>query len=303
MPSGPSTPRQAVYLSSIEYMVGEQVPISALPDPLVQSNLPDLLNEGLVSCRVSDVQTPQLASLCATRSVNSSKLRRPDAIIYASESPSSADVWNVLLGGKLPDVTGIGVSGNGCGNLAPALRIARALIQSERLGQMVIVTSDRVDNGTRYQTHGTTVLSDGAASCLVSASPPTSGPYCKVLALSSEVRADFAPADAVFSMETISDAISMAQAAMMEELTEWDFERLITGNYGATTREFLAMAAGLDWDAAYCPSIADFGHCFSADILISLSELLSGPFDDGERILLMPTSSRSWSLIAVECCV
>jgi 3-oxoacyl-[acyl-carrier-protein] synthase-3 len=218
------------------------------------------------------------------------------------------DLWELLRGLDTPRTPAVVVNGNGCGNLALALGVACNSVRAEEgHSGVLIVVADRLDDpDERYQPNGQTILSDGAASCLVGTQVPTAG--FRLLGISVRQRADF-DHGAVPSMAGVRVVMAGVEEAVEDlrtkmQSTEDDtpaYSRLVTGNYGVSTRGFLALAAGMDTADDYAPHASDVGHCFAADLLVNLATLQEHKeVRPGERLLLLATSSRSWSAMAVE---
>ncbi|GAA2107301.1 hypothetical protein GCM10009759_46250 [Kitasatospora saccharophila] len=297
-----------VHISSIAAELGTRTPLEDLRSARIAQQLTVLRAEGLAHCRVAGPTAPELAAACATRTLAAAGVR-PDSVVYSSESFAgesvTTDLWDFLLSVGTPATPALAVNGNGCGNLANALEVARNRLRTEPDESSALVTvADRLDHHDRYQPNGQTVLSDGAASCLVTTAPQ--GPSYRVLGISCHLRADW-PQDvpAMASARTVMAGVEAAVTRLRSRLPDpaTEFGRLITGNYGSSTRSFLAMAAGLDPDDAYAPLAADTGHCFAADPLLALDALeREGAVLPGERLLVLATSSRSWSAVALEYC-
>lgn len=297
---------EPVHLSGITYEVGNAMPIAQLTDPEIVQELPKLLAGGLLECRVSTESAVALGIRSGRTTLERVANPVPDAVILSSDSlergSASTDVWNLLCGLGLPSVTAMAVTGNSCGTFAPALRTARNLIHAEGLSRVLVVTADVIERHSRYQPHGNTVLSDGAAACMVSREP--SGPGFRVLGIATEVRADLAPHNrAILGARMIAQAVAACMRQLEPQMPDLDrgFDRLVTGNYSAPTMTFLATAAGMPAESTFAPHIAEFAHSFSADQLITLATSVDrAVLTEGERLLVLITSSRSFSLVALE---
>lgn len=293
-----------VYLSSFGHAFGEPVPLAELDDPGVHALLTELTDEGLKYCCVSTSSVTELAAASSRATLAGQE--PVDAIVFCTDtSPEltpTSEVWDLLLALDLPRTPITFVGGAGCGNIGPGLSAARALILVEGASRVLLVTSDRQQQRTRYLDNGRTVMSDGAGSCLVTATP--TGPGFAVRGLSNSFRADIGTVTerrisvARATAQAIEDTVRRLTGPL--SLTARDFRYLLMGNYGHTAQEFLAMSAGLPTRRVYCPMLDRTGHCFAADVLVSLGDLVATrDVADGDRVLLLTASPRSWSAVAL----
>ncbi|MFB7947451.1 hypothetical protein ACFC6L_21320 [Kitasatospora phosalacinea] len=299
--------RDPVYIYAVAHALGEREPISGLTDPVVVDHL-DLLHEnGFQHYLASSRNVHELAGESATRTLSSVDATQIGAVVYATNSPSenvthSQDGWAFLRAASLRGVPLTVVGGNGCGNLAIALRTARNAVQAEGLSSALVVTTDRVTSGSRFEDSGSIILSDGAASCVVG--PTLRGPGFRLLGVSTAVKAELGGSASLMAMaRVIRTGIHRAVENLRRTVPggAGPFRLLVTGNYGLTTRRMFSTLCGFDLSETYAPLVADIGHCFSADLLISLAELeKESLLRHGDRLLLLATSPQSWSLIAVE---
>ncbi|MCX4985997.1 3-oxoacyl-[acyl-carrier-protein] synthase III C-terminal domain-containing protein [Streptomyces sp. NBC_00572] len=299
-------PPPEVHLSALAYELGGSVDIALLDDSGVAQRLDALTAEGLRHCRVSDRSAPQLGAASARATLAAADGLIPGALVLATESrtPSPTQIlWETLRSVPLPRTPGLVVGENGCGNVAPALRAARGVLLAERVAGVLLTFADRLTTPSRFMPDGDTVMSDSAASCLVTAGPP-GHPSFRVLAVATSVQADLVPEERVLKgartiMKAVREALGRINGSIPEP--ERGFDWFITGNYSATTRRFLATAAQMPEEKAYSPHHASYGHCYSADQLITLAALeAEGRLTHGHRVLLLASSARSWSLVALE---
>ncbi|MEK8174871.1 hypothetical protein NKH77_54905 [Streptomyces sp. M19] len=117
----------------------------------------------------------------------------PDLVLYVSEN--DADVTGSLarivdrLG--LPGADHLALSGRDCGNLAPALEVASALLGAGRYERVLLVLADRARAGRRVMASGLSVFSDGAAACVVTREPVAAGPQVRVDAIATRTTVRF----------------------------------------------------------------------------------------------------------------
>lgn len=294
-----------VYLSAVSYVLGDETPLSGIDDETLQQQAPTLYGQGLKNCRVTDQPAARLAADSARQTLDTVTGRTVDAIVYctdtAPDKTTTGDVWDFLLELDLPATPVTVVGGAGCGNLVSGLQAARNMILAEDAATVLLVTSDRVKTGTRYLDNGQTALSDGAASCLVSAEPHRQAFLLRGLATTFRVDIGTTAVRPIAVARATTAEIRKAIRRVTEPLgiCPADFGRLLTGHYARTALAFLAMSAEVPVERVYCPAVAGVGHCFSADALISLVALTNtGEIADGEHVLILAVSPRSWSVAA-----
>ncbi|MBO1419216.1 hypothetical protein [Streptomyces sp. FH025] len=292
------------YICAISYELGEAVAVDGLADEGVARRLPLLHAQGIRHCRIADEPPPLLAAAAAAGTL-SFTATAPGAVVYCTETPhgitASEDLWTFAAAAGLAGPAAQTVAAGGCGNLGPGLRTARALLLAERLDSVLLVTADRFTTGlTRFVDYGTTVLSDGAATCLVTSEPV--GPAFRIAGAAALGRTDASRETTRRALSTVP-AVKTVVSALLEQLpvAAHDFRHLVTGHFGEPSRDFLTAAAGCLPGAAYAPLADEVGHCFSADPLISLAALARrGLLAPGDLVMLLASSPRSWTAIALE---
>jgi 3-oxoacyl-[acyl-carrier-protein] synthase-3 len=290
-----------VYVSAIAHTLGTKVAIADLDEPVLRAHLGSLHEQGLRHCRVSTQPPAALAAAAARETLRRAGDPAVGAVVYCTDTRPelghSSDLWDFLQRVDRPESHGVVVGGSGCGNLGPGLTTAGGLVRAEDAA-VLLVTTDRVTHGSRYLANGETVLSDGAAACLVGPRPV--GPSFAVRGLASSVRAGLEATARMSVAKVSARAIGATARKAAAPRPVADVGVLVTGNYGHTPRAFLAMSAGIAPDRVHCPDLAEVGHCFSSDVLIGLAGLLA---DDavapGEPVMLLTASPRSWSVAVV----
>ncbi|MFE0457849.1 hypothetical protein ACFW1A_01145 [Kitasatospora sp. NPDC058965] len=294
-----------VYLSSLAAELGDKVALEDLGDAVVTRELDRLQAEGLRHCRVSGQQPFRLAARAAARSLADGP-GAPSTAVYCAESPAQGsfcyDVWDFLQELGRPALPTVALAGNACGNIPPALRIARNAVLADPSAVVLLATTNKREHATRFMADGQTVNSDGAAACLVSATPPRRG--FRLLATSESIRADLPTGGSPLStMRAVLRGVSATVTALTDapSVGAADFDLMITGHYGESVRRLYATAAGVDFTTVHSPLVADLGHCSAGDLLLGLADAQSSPhLHPGARILLLGTSPRSWSCAALE---
>lgn len=284
------------YLSSMAFSGGHESHLDDTTDSSLTSHRDLLIDEGASKFLVHEGSIAELAA-----DASSASLRRwggsVDAVIYASDPASTDDLMTFLSAMNLGTKNAAAVGGLGCGNLAVALQVARGQI-AMGASSVLVATADQAD-GPRLRANGMTVLSDAAASMVVSSSPRADA--FRICGIATEIDPSVpyissAMARARATMRTVKDASSRMPLLPPGA-------RFMTGNYGRSSLEFLTMAAGFDLDDLVGNATATIGHAFAADIIYALMSSNDTSAENSDYYRVLVTSSQSWSLIDLEACV
>ncbi len=284
--------------------LGEPVALDDIADSGVASRLDMLKERGLRHVRISGSSPLQLATASGAATLARAGVRMPGGLIYATESVTGhrlmEDMSSLVEALEIPDVPAMAIAGNGCANLATALKVARNAIFAEGSDDILIVTATVAE--ARYQETGETLVSDGAASFLLSRAPRSAG--FRVLAIAVQSRAEPPPAaESMAGARTTAHAIRACKADLRRQLgPQWTPDHFFTGNYGPTSMTFLGISAGVSELSEFSfATAADIGHCMAADLLITLDRWeREAARKHGESLLLLASGPRMWSLIALE---
>ncbi|MEV7773843.1 3-oxoacyl-[acyl-carrier-protein] synthase III C-terminal domain-containing protein [Kitasatospora sp. NPDC086791] len=318
----------ALHLSAIAYVHGERRPIAELSGRLD----PELLapESGLRWYRADDREIWRLAAAAAARTVEAAA-ERPDLLVYVTENDhgSSDSLTRLVRELGLPDTRYLRVSGHDCGNLGPALHLAGQALASGEHRRVLLLLADRVLDGDRSQADTLSVVSDGAVACLVTAEEPgtDTAPGSEPEQGSepgSEPEPERGPGGvrfAVHGVSTVTDAAAGAGGAAGDRILATvalavagtgeiarrtgrsveDFDHLLFPNYRTVAQQFLCSAMGVPLERLLVGPMAEFGHCFSADSLVSLAHCADrGEIRPGEHVLAFGDGPNSWSSLAVE---
>jgi 3-oxoacyl-[acyl-carrier-protein] synthase III len=294
------------YITSIEMRLGEPVALDDIGDSSVASRLDMLKEQGLRHGRISGSSPVELATASGAATLARAGVRMPGGLIYATESVTGRrlmdDVSSLVTALEIPEVSAMAVAGNGCANLATALKVARNAISAEGSDDILIVTATVAEADARYQETGDALISDGAASFLLSKAPRSAG--FRVLAIAVQSRAEPAPAaESMAGARTTAHAIRACKADLRRQLgPQWTPDHFFTGNYGPSSMTFLGLSAGVSELSEFSfATAADIGHCMAADLLITLDRWKrEATRKHGESLLLLASGPRMWSLIALE---
>ena len=295
-----------VYLSSIGHCHGESRELAELARvvPLDES----LCADGLAAYRVSDAETWQLGARAAESTLAAAGAA-PGFLLYVSQNdPDTSDSLARLLDRLgLPEVRHVAISGHDCGNLAPALDVARALLVMGACERVVLVLADRASGPQqRVMANQASIFSDGAAACLVTLSPPApvTGPTFRVVAMGIRDRVRTGAARS--SAEELLTTVELARDGVADVLSAVGrdrdaFEHVVLPNYRIASQRFLTVAMGFPAESLLLGRVGELGHCFSADTLVTLHDrYIDGTLRPGGRLLASSTGPHSWSTIALE---
>jgi 3-oxoacyl-[acyl-carrier-protein] synthase-3 len=294
------------FLSSISFELGQAVPLGDLDDAEVRQFLDQLNRDGMTKCVVSERSPVEDASECARRSLlTPAGAIEPDLAILCSDTLApltparAARTFTEAV--DLPHLPVVNVSGGDCGNFGMGLRLACGVLAAESLSNVLLVTTDDAGGRSRYLANGLTAISDGAASCLISAQPATRG--FAILGLASTWAARITDSSTPAGALTIVRSVRRIARQMLGQvgITAPDCRYLIVGNYGRAARNLFANALGLPESAVCTPLLTEVAHCQSADLLLSLNALAErDELKPGDRLVLLSCGTRNWTLIVVE---
>ncbi|MEU6559025.1 3-oxoacyl-[acyl-carrier-protein] synthase III C-terminal domain-containing protein [Nocardia nova] len=293
-----------VHLHGIAYTIGEREPIDSLEPLRADSALLASMTElGLKHyCRSGrsplELAADVVAETLADIPVDVGEI---DLFVYASSSPETG----TLGGGEflrfcerfgLTRATPIGVSLAECANFGSALRIAHSLVAAGSARNVLVVTADTCpDPEARILRDAVSVLSDGAASCLISSAAPS---RIEVLGANQGtnqlIRIATMPALAGLTKRGLSRAV--ADMLDRAELDRADVRRIIANNVNDDAVRFMAESAGLDHDLCYLDNIAEYAHVHSADNLINLQTYLDDGVAPGEVVMTISHGFGTWGV-------
>ncbi|GAA1329684.1 hypothetical protein GCM10009660_01180 [Catellatospora bangladeshensis] len=269
--------------------LGAPVPLTELDDPRVRENLAALTEQGITTARVSEEDTVALAAAVTPADLDL------DAIVVCTDTVEAPTPTEWLLAyrartGRHGTRT-LFAGGSACANLAAGWDLASALVRARAAKAVLVVTADRVPSGTRVPALSTTVLSDGAASCLVTAEP--SGPAFVLLGTATRSWQAGAEAGGMAHARAI---LTTTRSVVAELIRPGGTTHLLTPNFGSATRNLLAMAASFPVRRLDPGVAGEVGHCFAADALLNLDHLARRPdLADGDTVLALMSSDTTMS--------
>jgi 3-oxoacyl-[acyl-carrier-protein] synthase III len=293
----------SIYLSSIGHSHGELRPVAELGES--GAHLAPLIEE-VVNYRASDHDVWELAAQAAEHTLSRSAAR-PDLMIYVTETDPvpSRSLPRIVDQLGLGTVDHLAMSGHDCGNLGPVLQVAGDVLGSGRRARILLVLADCARPGCRVMPSSLSVFSDGAVSCLATLDRPADGPFVSVdaIATRTEVTSGGTGAAEESILSTVRLAAdSVAEALRADGSRPEDFEHVLFANYRSAVQQFLVSAMKIPKHKLLTGLVSEYGHCFSADVLVSLERFLAdGTLAPGDRVLAATIGPCSWSTMAVTC--
>ncbi|UED86261.1 3-oxoacyl-ACP synthase [Streptomyces profundus] len=216
-----------------------------------------------------------------------------DGLILCTNSfPRSVDDHAGFVGAVL-DGLGLrktaftcGMTLNRCNNLLAALHLARCLVAAGGHRRVLVVTADRIaDESVRLEKFA--LFSDGAASCLVSADEPGPDTFA-VLASAS------AQDPAVLGVRDQIDArLAIAVNEELERATGIPHEKVAALLPANLVRPLITMKerqAGFTAAQLRMGNVERLGHCFAADPVINLADLVASGEAEPDGLCLLASS-------------
>ncbi|MEV6258913.1 hypothetical protein AB0L97_37290 [Nocardia sp. NPDC051911] len=201
--------------------------------------------------------------------------RDPVAWVRGFRAAAGLDTTRTLL-----------VTGSACANFAAGLDVSHGLIAAGTAAAVLLVVTDKVSAGTRYQPLGNSVVGDGAVSCLVTGSHGHA-PF-RLIGQAAET---WLGSDSMLAhARTLLTATrSAARRSTGDALVS--VRHVITPNFDETTRQLLGMAVSAPAAAQHAGLLREVGHCFSADVPLNLRDLVrSGAAVPGDLVLAVSCS-------------
>lgn len=270
-----------LWIGGIGYALGERHAVAGLDDGRNGDTLQRLTQNGVTSYRRSLAGVDRMAEQALSQALAAwgGDPADIDLVLVCSEGfnqpdGEGGDIVRAIGRTGLSKAPIVGVTLSGCANLAPALRFARGLF-SEGVRHVALVAADRCpDSRSRITDWDLAVLSDGAAACIVSPTPQNA--EYRVLGLGHIADPTITALDPVAArpriLFRIATGVQRALAAARADAAA-DFgplSSLLITNTRQDAMRFFASHCGLADGGVYLDGLDDAGHCFSADLLISL---------------------------------
>jgi len=310
-----------LYLSNIRLALGERrVSVGALAsDPETAKRFE---SEGSRHARLARSSAAELALRCAHAALTDledlhtvERSRIGPVVVVTGDAALAATTGLGQLADALrvDPTTTFAISGHTCGNLGLSLRVVTGLVESQQFHFGAVILSNVFDkDGVRLIDFNMSLLSDGAAACIVSDIPLD--PCFRILGLHAvstvgmsggrgdldDVRSARIALDIARGMRSSVDKL-LGAIADVNGLEPGDFDHVFVNNYGARTRRFFERCIGVKLSQAMDLGAAEFGHCHSVDPLLLLDLLAKeNQLHAGDRILVLTDSIYRWEAILLE---
>ncbi len=296
------SPPADAHVTVLARRLGERVPIVDVADAEVRANVERLHREKVSTVRISTSSALELAVAVTPGAPGGPPACEPfDSVIVCTDSavavPPSDWAQEYQRRAGLTSTRASLVSGAACANFALGLDVCRGLIVSGAAERLLVVVVDVVSSGTRYTPVSQSVNGDGAVSCLVAATP-SPGAF-RVVGSATESR--LPPSDESALAEARRTILAMSEAARRATSGHpiERFRHIVTLNLGETARRLMAMAAPVPAERLYSDRTAIDGHCFAADIPLSLQGIAaSSQLSDGDLVLALTSGRHEFSALS-----
>lgn len=163
-----------------------------------------------------------------------------------------------------------GVTLDGCASFLSVIELAAAAVTSGLHRNVLIVTADMVqEHELRFKPYA--IFSDGAASCIITSGSVKDG--FEVCGSASATNAQQMFQDAAFSDELTKLVNSKALEKCGRSSDE--IEHVFCNNLFLPVVTMKEMEGGVEDEVLYLDNVERIGHCFGADALINLKDLLN----------------------------
>lgn len=297
-----------VYVSGIAVALGGRVRLDDVTELADAAGLvADLRKEGIEHICVAPHGVCELAASSLAAAAGSPPNRPKVGALVYSTTTRWEDAARIAADAGLATVPIIGVGRNACANLGPALRVARSLLLAEDDAEAVAVTlADGADGRKRLMDGHIGVLSDGAASCVVTRAKPTNGWALSAIQTASECRLALnddhtleVGARLAHSMgRQINAAVRRLEAGTGLRISDYDI--VLMNHYTTSTLEAFAQLLGVSTGRIYGPNRSTVSHCFGIDPLVDLASLEDDDPPVGSRAVVLVCGPGVWTLLSLE---
>ncbi|WP_414570447.1 hypothetical protein [Nostoc sp. CCY 9925] len=296
-----------VYLIASAYELGNVYDIGDLDEIKKDKEiLETLLKFGLKKYTKSQLTPPIMAKKTAQYTLEKGRINRKeiDALVYATSSfwdsrfYDGKEVSRLSYELGLENAYPIGVFLSECGNIHTAIRTAASLIQTGECRNILVVTTDQIqEGGTRIIPPNISIASDAAASCIVSAEK---GDF-EIMNITQHTNAAMSELDIEEKSEEYMYAVAegikqtLWKSMKFTEKQPKDFQQLITNNYNLLLSKTISDLGGFEFEQVYTENIARFAHALASDNLINLCDFLNNNFlNSQDLVLLLGTGTNMW---------
>lgn len=289
-----------IFLHSIGQSVGEARPIATIEPIARDADLLEFLHaNGLRNYRKSDQDPPRLAAEAIRVSLQRSGLdpRQVDSVVWSSTSFQqrswyTEDVSRELGALGLWTAVPFGVTLSECGNLTAALQVASGLVAAGHRHVLLVVADRCPAADQRLVAPSLTVLSDGAASCILSPEPGEFELLATAQCANHRARPDRTDESLRVLRHNAEGIRRAATAALGRAGLDPDaIAAMITNNLATSVLEMFAIQAGVPFERVYTDLVASYAHLYAADGLLGLDAC---DVARGEVVLVATNGTCNW---------
>ena len=197
----------------------------------------------------------------------------------------------------------IGVFGSECSNLMTALQLAQDALRSRKIEHVLVVTADRAESGSRVMNGLASVLSDGAASAILSRSGDSGFELEEVFLHSApDLDYDAQSGDGFAYLKAMMAGVVTPFRSCLQarDLQPWQLAKVITGNYNLSVLRTYGVALEIGGRLVFDGNVSRFAHCCAADTLINLVDCANQSlFHPNDRCVLLGSGANTWGAALV----
>lgn len=307
----------SAYIHNIFYELGEEAPISSLPEVLENESLYEILdNEGngfknylFYEESVFEFAESLLKKYLKQNNIDPLQI---DLVIFASDSfsdlPGKMKKLGALLNeNNLINAYPLSIGFSECSNLHMAISIANAFVNQEIYSNILIVSLDLasiISPISRIVMPGIAVMSDAASCCLVSKNSDFE--KWKILCTSQKTH------PLLLQRKLLrKDELALRMKSHLElfdelfktynKVTKNDIAKVLSSNFLPSVLSVLLTSCGFENNQLFFDGIAKYGHCLGSDCLINLKDYSnSGMLKDREKVILYGEGPSQWGAIMLE---
>ena len=300
-----------VFLDSISCIIGDPFPVDELPECRKSSaDMQVLKQEGYENFLTCSASIEEMAIQSLQKTLENSKISPDmiDILIFSSDSAGdqrerecNSIVHNICAKLGLVNAYPLGVNQSTCGNFCSSLRIAAALLQTGDAKHILLVTAEKSENGKRIMDSNAAVLSDGAASCLVSTSEQARYRLLGITQSSCHSLGSETEAGSKVFLALNGFQKAFEKFIHQQGLDVGSVVQLIPNNYNSTLLSIYSQISQIGMEKIYTDNLSAKAHVYSSDNLINLMDYAnSTDLQPGDRIVMLSNGPSNWGLTALE---
>ncbi|MCL2051382.1 MAG: 3-oxoacyl-ACP synthase [Lachnospiraceae bacterium] len=207
---------------------------------------------------------------------------------------------NKLLGNLKLDGFPYGIYLSDCSNLITAIKIGKNSLTDDPAKEILVITTDKVgESESRIVPPGSTIKSDGAASCILSSAPK--GKCFEILEI-KQFHNHKLIGDEDVTYENYAGEFTKCLDFVKNKIwleNSMNYKYVLVNNYSMNYVKSLSVQLKISLDLIYTDQISAHAHCFSSDLLINIFHLLKeGKLVHGDTLLGVTSGLSSISSIS-----